>query len=104
MLKNPITLFIALFIVLGILFFTLPINLFDGVIEYQRGLQEMKLERPLSLSYFVGMGMNEGDLDYVKDFYLVPKGWAMVVIFWVGIPALLAYRVHLKNKDSKSVS
>lgn len=99
--KNPISpLFIFLigFLVLGGVFFVFPINLFDGMIILENGLQTIEKEVPLSLSYFVGMGLNEGDLLGVKDFYLLPKGIAMVGVIWIGIPALLAYRFYLKSK------
>jgi hypothetical protein len=58
---------------------------------------EVKEKVPLSLSYFIGLGYNEGDLDGIKDFYLLPEGWMLAIIFIVGIPALVAFRVYLKN-------
>ena len=95
---TPLALFIGTALILSILFLTLPINLFDGEYTYKVGLQEFTTEAPLSLSYFVGMGLNEGDLDNVLDFHLLPKGWMMVFIFIFGIPGILSYRWHMKQQ------
>ena len=97
MFRNPWFIFSALAIILAILFFTLPINLFDGVIVFKSGLQEINIERPLSLSYFIGLGFEEGDMVGVENFYLTLKGKVMALIFILGLPALLAYRFHLKK-------
>ncbi len=82
------------------IFFLFPINLFDGVIIEKRGIQEFVHERPLSLSYFIGIGYDQEDMEFIKDFYLTGKGYVMAFIFTVGIPFLLAYRVYLKQKQA----
>lgn len=99
-LKKPLIIFVGLTIVLLAVFFLLPINLFDGVIIEKRGLQEIVHERPLSLSYFIGMGYDPDDMEFVQDFYLTGKGYAMAFIFILGFPLLLAYRIYLKQKSS----
>ena len=104
MTKNPIAIFFATVLILCLLFFVFPINLFDGKIVYQEGLNELTVERPLSLSYFIGLGYSEADMvlgtTTVKSFYLTIKGGLMAVIFIVGFPALLAFRIHLRNTRS----
>ena len=102
-LSNPKALFIALVILFLIIFFLFPINLFDGEIVYQKGLVTITEKRPISLSYFIGMGYDKEDMVGIKDFYLLPVGYLMALVFTVGIPALIAYRVHLgkKSKDTK---
>ncbi len=97
MFKNPWVVFIGLSTILAIVFFVFPINLFDGVIVYKSGLQEMNVERPLSLSYFIGLGFEESDMAGVEEFYLTLKGKVMAAIFILGFPAMLAYKVHLKK-------
>lgn len=82
---------------LAIIFFTLPINLFDGVVEYEEPYKTYTLEQPLSLSYFIGIGYDEADMVYVKSFRLSVKGYIMAFIFILGLPALLAYRLHLRK-------
>jgi hypothetical protein len=37
-------------------------------------------------------------MDIIKDFYLLPQGYLTAVIFILGIPGLVAYRVYLKRK------
>lgn len=101
--SNPKVLFVALVILFLMIFFLFPINLFDGEIVYQRGLVTITEKRPISLSYFIGMGYDKEDMVGIKDFYLLPVGYLMALVFTVGIPALIAYRVHLgkKSKDAK---
>jgi hypothetical protein len=50
----------------------------------------------MSLSYFVGIGLDEADMQDVESFKLTAKGWAMAALFIFGLPALLAYRIYLK--------
>lgn len=100
-LKKPLILFLGLTLLLTGIFFLFPINLFDGKIIEQRGLQEIVHERPLSLSYFIGLGYDQEDMEYIKDFYLTGKGYAMAFIFTLGFPFLLAYRVYLKQNATQ---
>lgn len=86
--------FILLFLVISIPLWTLPIQLFPGVIVVKNGLQEMSFDAPLSLSHFIGLGLNEGDLEGVEEYYLKPTGYMLAFIFTVGIPALIAYRFY----------
>ena len=107
---KPLYVFFLLFVVLSIAFCCFPINIFDGEIVYQQGISVLKEMRPLSLHFVLGLEYSKSELANimpgytVKDYYLLPKGYAMAFIFIVGIPALLAYRVHLGNKrnDKKS--
>lgn len=99
---KPIPVFCIAFLIVAIFLFMFPINLFDGEIVYQRGLQEVTEKAPLSLSYFIGMGYNEGDLDGIKSFRLLATGYLMAAVFLVGFPALIAYRIHLsRTKKSR---
>lgn len=98
-LRKPLILFVGVAFILAAVFFLFPINLFDGVIIEKRGLQEIVHERPISLSYFIGMGYDPEDMEFIQDFYLTGKGITMALIFILGIPALLAYRVYLKQKS-----
>lgn len=96
--KKVIILFLGLSFLLAAIFFLFPINLFDGVIIEKHGLQRIVHERPLSLSYFIGLGYEESDMEFIEDFYLTGKGIFMAFVFILGLPALLAYRVYLKSK------
>ncbi len=94
--SRALAIFTITAVVLAILFFTLPINIFDGEIDYKEGIREYTVDAPLSLSYFIGLGFEEGDMQFVQDFRLTTKGWVMAVLFIFGFPALLAYRIYLK--------
>ncbi len=95
--RKALLIFIAISFVLALLFFTIPINLFDGVIVEKTGISTIKHGRPLSLSYFVGLGYDQDDMENVVDFYLTIKGKIIAFIFIFGLPGILAYRISLKS-------
>lgn len=65
------------------------------------GLVETKIEAPLSLSYFFGLGYSEEDMIGIKDFYLKPGGYILAFLFTLGFPSLIALRVYLGNNFKK---
>tara|TARA_R110002072_G_scaffold232309_1_gene389664 strand:+ start:16527 stop:16841 length:315 start_codon:yes stop_codon:yes gene_type:complete len=97
MFKKPWVLFIGLSVLLAALFFLFPINLFDGVIVYKKQRLVSTIETPLSLSYFIGLGYDNVDIEDVETFYLTTKGMVMAFIFILGLPGMLAYRSYLKK-------
>ena len=99
MTKKPILIFMATSLLLLALFFLFPINLFDGEIVRVEKHREYIVQAPLSLSYFIGIGFDAEDMRDVKTFYLTTKGAIMAIIFTLGIPALLAYRIHLRKSN-----
>ncbi|MFT5580986.1 MAG: hypothetical protein ACI9XP_001457 [Lentimonas sp.] len=99
MFNKPFKVFFIAFFALVLFFFLFPINLFNGEIIYQNGIQEMAVQAPLSLSYFIGMGYEEADMVGIKDFYLLPAGYALASTFLLGIPGLLAFRLFIKSKS-----
>jgi hypothetical protein len=72
--------------------FLLPINLFNGKVEIEVNSKTVVEEAPLSLSYFIGLGYEPIDMMGVKNYYLTTEGYLLVVIFLIGIPALVALR------------
>lgn len=98
--KRPIIIFLILSMTLALIFFLIPINIFDGAIVIQDEFGEYIEQRPISLSYFIGIGYDNQELidKNIKDFYLTTKGIVMAFVFTLGLPALLAYRTHLTLK------
>ena len=101
-LSKPMVVFLIGLIGTLLLFFLFPINLFDGIYVIENGKVDIHREVKTSLSYFIGMGYNEGDLNGIKSFYLKPVGYIEAMLFIVGIPALIGYRFYLKNKSIKA--
>lgn len=106
MIKKLFPVFIVSLLVIAALLFLLPINLFDGEIIYESGLQIVIVKAPLSLSYFIGMGYDESEMVGVKSFHLLPIGYLMAFLILFGLPALVSYRIYLgrlkKNADEKN--
>lgn len=97
--EKPLLIFIILFLAISIPLCTLPIELFPGEVTYGNGIHEITEDFPLSLSYFLGLGYNESDMDVVKDFHLKPTGYALAFIVTIGLPALVAIRFYGKKKS-----
>lgn len=97
MLKNPWIIFCIGIALMASVFVFIPINLFDGEVHFNNGAQQFTEPTNLALSYFFGIGITKGDLKDVVGFNLTAKGYALAAIFIVGIPGLLAYRIHLKS-------
>jgi hypothetical protein len=96
---SPWLVFIGLSLIISVILFSLPINLFPGEIVMERGLSTITVkDHNLSLSYFVGMGLNPGDLEGIKSFKLTPWGWALAFCYIFLLPGLIAYRIHMKQK------
>ena len=95
----PFKLFFICFLVLALILFCFPLNLFDGEIVIQHGLQKEVIQAPLSLSYFVGLGYNSEDLKdaNITDFYLLPTGYLLAAAFLLGVPFVIALRRYLKK-------
>lgn len=94
----PFKIFIICFLVIALILFCLPINLFDGIIIIENGLQKEEISAPLSLSYFVGLGYDPIDLAHVKSFYLTGSGILLALCMLIGLPFVVAYRIYLKRK------
>ena len=101
-LSKPIVVFVVVFLVIALPLFLLPINLFPGEAIQQIGAIEHPIKLPLSLSYFIGIGYDPKDLEGIKDFYLLPQGYALAFCFIIGLPAVISFRVHVAKKNSQN--
>jgi len=89
---QPLLVFFATMFLIALPLFLLPINLFNGKVEIEVNSKTVVEEAPLSLSYFIGLGYEPIDMMGVKNYYLTTEGYLLVVIFLIGIPALVALR------------
>ncbi len=89
--------FLLSFVVFLLIFFLLPINIFDGEIVLRTGMGDQIIPRKLSLTYFLGLYHDPEAMEYVKSYHLTKQGILLAVLIIVGIPALLAYRSYLSN-------
>ena len=97
-LSKPIVVFTLTFFAIALPLFLLPINLFPGEAIQQIGAIEHPIKLPLSLSYFIGVGYDPKDLEGIKEFYLLPQGYALAFCFLIGFPAIISFRVHIGRK------
>jgi hypothetical protein len=100
-LYNPVVIFFITFFIIALPLFLFPINLFPGAVIQKIGSIEKAVQIPLSLSYFIGFGYDPGDLEGIKDFYLLPRGYALAFCLLIGFPAIMAFRVYIAKKNSE---
>jgi hypothetical protein len=96
--KNPLAVFALTFVVFAIPLFFFNISIFDGEIMVMQGTKEIGLPIKLSLSYFIGIGINPEDLKDIEGFHLVSKGYFLAACLLIGFPSLMAYRSYIANR------
>ena len=101
--SQPVAMFFILCGCIALPLFLFPINLFPGEIVLNTGIGKSAIAAPLSLSYFVGLGYAQEDMKGVVDFYLLPQGIALAGILTIGIPAILAFRIHLRRSRKSTM-
>ena len=94
-LKKPFWMFLCCFIAVLMLLLLVPLNLFPG--EYVVKETGVIIEGPLSLYSFTPWGYDP-DMEFFSDFYLTARGYALAACFLIGFPALITYRITLKNR------
>lgn len=97
-LRKPVIVFFLTMIGLSAVFFLIPINIFDGEYTFKVNGITFSEEAKMSLSYFVGVGVNPEDLKDVVGFRLLPMGYFLVFLMLIAFPILIAYRVHVANQ------
>lgn len=102
--RKPLLVFSVISLVLLMIFFLFPINIFDGEIVVERGLQNFTTAHNLSLSNFIGIGTEGMKEQGIVDFYLTIKGILIAAIIIIGLPGMFAYRMYLKVNSSKAES
>jgi len=100
-LRKPFLVFLILMLSFALPLFLFPISIFPGEIVHIVGAKEIVAPADLSLSYFIGIGINKEDLEGVKEFYLTAQGKILALIFIIGLPAILAYRVKLRKPQEE---
>ena len=99
--KKYILIYFILVAVIASIFLFIPINLFDGEVHYKYGLLDYTVKEKISLSYFIGIGSGPSEIEGVKDFRLLPLGYFLAILIIFSLPAIISYRLFLKDKNSK---
>ena len=98
LLKNPLAVFVLTFVLFAVPLFFFNISIFDGEIVVMQGTREMALPIKLSLSYFIGVGINAEDLKDIQGSHLVSKGYFLAACLLIGFPSLMAYRSYIAKR------
>lgn len=91
-------------ILFAAILFLIPINLFDGEITYNMNGAVWTTKAKLSLSYFIGIGASEQQLQDVESFRLTGMGYFFAFLLLVALPTLIGYRVWIANQAEKYAS
>jgi hypothetical protein len=101
LITRTLLVFFATMFLIALPLFLLPINLFNGKVEIDVNGKTVVEEAPLSLSYFIGLGYEPIDMMGVKNYYLTTEGYLLVIIFLIGVPAIIALRIYSKQRPTK---
>ena len=96
--RKPYFVFGACLLVLLVVFLLVPLALFDGEVIFNNGISEWKVQTKMTLSQVLRIGVGENELQDVKAYYPILQGYVLLVLMFIGFPALLAYRFHILNK------
>lgn len=99
LLRKSIIIFFSLMILIALPLFLLPLNLFDGEIIHKNGISTIIESRPMSLHFVSGLEYGNSKPNGIVDYYLTPKGYLLSLLFLVGLPLLLAYRIYLGGRN-----
>lgn len=100
--QRPLLIFFICMLLIAAPLFLFPINFFNGEVVIVSGKQTIVEQAHLSLSYFIGLGYNPKDMAEIKDFYLLPDGYAFAGCLIIGFPTIIAYRFRIMNKQKES--
>lgn len=99
--RKPWFIFLLGFTIITLVFYFVPLALFDGEVIFNNEVTEWKVPTKLTLKQITGIGITEEELKDVKTYYLVSQGYLLLFLMLLGFPALLAYRFHILNKTEK---
>lgn len=95
---KPLLVFGLTFLLIAIPLFFFNVSIFDGELIVQQGVKEIALPIKLSLSYFIGIGIDPRDMQDIEGFHLVGSGYLLASCLLIGFPLLMAYRSYLAKK------
>lgn len=96
--KKPLLVFGLTFLLIAIPLFFFNVSIFDGELIVMQGTKEVALPIKLSLSYFIGIGINPKDMEGIEGFHLIRSGYLLASCLLIGFPSLMAYRSYLAKK------
>lgn len=98
--KNPYLIFISVLIVMGMLLYFYPADVFEATTTYSDG----ELTKEVTLKQLISQNTWPDSIETIKNQSVSPtvKGWAMLFICIIGIPGLIAWRSTLTKYNRKT--
>jgi hypothetical protein len=90
--KNPKIVFLTLFLFINAALWLYPMAMFDGGFVMNDKF-ETTYPAKMSLSYFIGIGIEPADMVDVKRIFLTGQSIALAICICLMIPFLIAWRV-----------
>jgi hypothetical protein len=102
-LRKPVYVFFLVAVLVAGILLLFPIPLFDGENAYIVGGNLYTEQTKMHLMQINSFGINEAALKKINDPYLIyrylnTKGYMMLGLMTIGLPLLIAYRVHIGNQ------
>jgi hypothetical protein len=98
--KKVYLIFIGVSVVMGLLLYFYPADVFEATTTYTDG----ELTKEVTLKQLISQNTWPDSLDTIQDQSVDPtlKGWAMLLICFIGLPGLMAWRSTLTKYNRKT--
>lgn len=98
--KKTYLIFIGVSVVMTLLLYFYPADIFEAITTYTDG----ELTKDVTLKQLLSQNTWPDSVDFIKNQSVHPttKGWAMLLICFIGIPGLMAWRSTLTKYNRKT--
>jgi hypothetical protein len=98
--KKVYLIFIGISAIMGLLLYFYPADIFQAITTYADG----ELTKDVTLKQLISQNTWPDSVDFLKNQSVNPttKGWAMLLICFIGIPGLMAWRSTLTKYNRKT--
>lgn len=102
--QRPWVVGVTVAIVLFLLCAFVPIPMYDGVFCYKKELVDFQSEGKVALSYFFGIGLHKIEIMGLQPTTIRLKGIGYVLfgLIHLGLPVLIALRVHFSRQKQEA--
>ncbi len=103
LIRKPILAALFVFLLLIVLCLAISVPVMNGVCTYQLGLVHFEAPAKISLQHLVGWHLKDLAANGIlpSKIKLTGQGWLMLILFHIGMPALLFLRFYFAKRKAE---